>query len=279
MIKTLLKKKVGAFKRSYKARSPLIKVPYIEDNQFLFIAGLHRSGTSILHRLLREHPSTSGFEDTGVGGDEGQHLQTIFPPALKYGGPGRFAFDLHSHLTESSEIIMPENRDKLLCEWGAYYDLSKKVLLEKSPPNLVSSRFLQALFPHTRFVFIVRHPIAVALATKKWTNATIVELLLHWHVAYSVMLMDLPYIKDYIIIRYEDFVETPQVYLDRICDLVDLERFTAQESIVNHNSKYFSLWQQEYSKDRSEIEEIFPLQNSPAEKFGYSLADPYVGAI
>jgi len=276
VINGFLQNSLRAARRIYRKKSPLAHTPHIDNKCILFMGGLHKSGTSILHRLLRAHPSISGFADTGVAEDEGQHLQSVFPPAHRYGGPGEFAFDLRSHLSEDSVLISPDNRDKLLREWGSYYDLSKEVLLEKSPPNLVRSRFFQALFPHTCFVFIVRHPIPVALATRKWTNVSITQLLLHWHVAYSVMSMDLRYIKHYALIRYEDFVESPQAHLDKICDLVEVERFTPLETVANHNPEYYKIWKREYGKDCQVIEGLFPLKQSPMDMFGYSLSEPFV---
>jgi len=50
------------------------------DKKFVFISGLHRSGTSILHRILRSSEGISGFHDTNVPQDEGQHLQSVFNP-------------------------------------------------------------------------------------------------------------------------------------------------------------------------------------------------------
>ena len=136
-------------------RRPLAKTPDISNHTFLFLGGLHRSGTSILHRLLREHSATSGFYNTGVPEDEGQHLQTVFPAAKVFGGPGLFAFYPNVHLCDQSPLVSSINRDQLLREWGAYYDLDKKLLLEKSPPNLVRSRFFQELFPNSKFAFTV----------------------------------------------------------------------------------------------------------------------------
>jgi hypothetical protein len=229
----------------------------------------------VLHRLLREHPCASGFTDTGVPEDEGQHLQSVFPPAHAHGGPGLFAFDLRSHLTEESSLVTPDNRDKLLREWGAYYDLRKQVLLEKSPPNLVRARFFQALFPEACFVFVVRHPIAVALATEKWAKTSIVELLLHWHVAYSIMLADLAHIERYRLMRYEDFVASPRSHLDEICHLIGVDDITPRETVINHNPKYFSIWKQEHAEDRDVIDRLFPA-GGPMEIFGYSFSEPYV---
>lgn len=266
-------------KRVSKRRRPLGQPFCLDRKRFLFIGGLHRSGTSILHRVLREHPSVSGFHNTGVPEDEGQHLQSVFPPANRFkGGPGRFAFDLRSHLTEASELNTPENRENLLRQWGAYYDLTKDVLLEKSPPNLIRSRFIGALFPNAHFVFVIRHPVAVALATKKWSSATVMELLLHWHVAYSLMLADLENLENrYTLIRYEDFINSPQKDLEKICSAMGMPGFFPRESVVGHNSKYLAVWDKEYGVDRQAMKSLFPFKGSPIEIFGYSLDKPYVG--
>ena len=60
------------------------------ERRLLFVGGLHRSGTSLVHRCLTRHPEVTGFSDTGVPEDEGQHLQTLYAPAYAHGGPGRF---------------------------------------------------------------------------------------------------------------------------------------------------------------------------------------------
>ena len=60
------------------------------EHRFVFLAGLHRSGTTLLARLLAAHPEISGFSGTGEPADEGQHLQSVYPAARVYGGPGRF---------------------------------------------------------------------------------------------------------------------------------------------------------------------------------------------
>ncbi|HLB06983.1 MAG TPA: sulfotransferase, partial [Alphaproteobacteria bacterium] len=142
----------------------------MNTHRLVFIGGLWRSGTSALFRCLREHPSVSAFVDTGVPEDEGQHLQTVYPPAGKLGGPGRFGFHRGGHITETSSLVSKANAQKLFDEWARYWDLEKPVLLEKSPPNLIRSRLLNALFPGARFIFVLRHPVAVSLATQKWSR-------------------------------------------------------------------------------------------------------------
>ena len=47
--------------------------------RYVFVCGLHRSGTSLITRSLMDHPEVSGFRDTGAIEDEGQFLQTVLP--------------------------------------------------------------------------------------------------------------------------------------------------------------------------------------------------------
>ena len=75
------------------------------EQRLVFVGGLHRIGTTPLARCLAAHPQISGFEHTGVEEDEGQHLQTVYPPARAHGGPGRFALSAAAHLTETSPLL------------------------------------------------------------------------------------------------------------------------------------------------------------------------------
>lgn len=273
----MLRRLDARLKRYRRRRKPLPQTPEVGDKTFAFIGGLHRSGTSILHRLLAEHPQASGFADTGVAEDEGQHLQSVYQPAHRFGGPGEFALHSDAHLTENSDLISGDNREKLLREWGAYYDLQKSVLLEKSPPNLIMSRFLRVLFPGSRFVFIVRHPLAVSLATEKWSDRTLAQRMLHWHRAYSIMLDDIENRDDCLVVRYEDLVSTPQVTLDRICRLIGLDGFSPAADIDDHNRKYFEQW---LRGGRDEVDcpsAALPMNDGLLERFGYALAEPFVG--
>ncbi len=151
----------------------------VDDHRFVFLAGLHRSGTTLLARLLAAHPDVSGFSGTGVDADEGQHLQTVYPAAKVWGGPGRFGFAPEAHFTE--EQATEEKARKLYEEWAPHWDLARPLLLEKSPPNLLKTRFLQALFPGSSFVVVVRHPIPVSIATAKWRRTRrLGRLFEHW---------------------------------------------------------------------------------------------------
>lgn len=246
-----------------------------DRHKFVFLCGLHRSGTSPLFKILREHPEISGFRDTGVPEDEGQHLQTVFPPAKVFGGAGRFGFAEEAHLTEESNLITTENQQKLFEEWSKYWDLTKPFLLEKSPPSLIKTRFFQALFPDSYFIVLVRHPIAVSLATVKWTGLPLEPLLQHWLCCHRLFEMDRPRLRNVRVVRYEDLIRATEAELKEICRFLGLEWQSAPALDPAGNDRYFMEWRT-MSGDgnrRQLFRDIVAKYEEQVRAHGYSLVD------
>jgi adenylate kinase family enzyme len=109
----------------------------------------------------------------------GQHLQTVYPIRRKFGGPGKFARKRDAYMDEQHRLVSDRNAERIMNDWGPYLDLSKRYIVEKSPPNIIPSRFLQALFPQSKFVFTLRHPLVVSYATQKWAKTSIKALMNH----------------------------------------------------------------------------------------------------
>ncbi|MCK5057421.1 MAG: sulfotransferase [Candidatus Aminicenantes bacterium] len=265
---------LGAFKLPGKKIQRAAK-----KHKFLFIAGLHRSGTTVLADCLREHPRISGFENTGLPKDEGQFLQTVFPIALKYGGPGKFGFSKEMHLTERSPLLTEENRDKLFREWSQHWDLSKPILLEKSPPNILKTRFLQAMFPGSYFIVIIRHPVANAYANQKWSETSIYSLLEHWITCHRVFYRDREHLKNVFLLKYEDFVKDPDRYLREIYGFLGIEGQTRTVAVRKEiNKAYFARWQAVIDKHNRLKKILRRFKYRALEKkiksFGYSLYKP-----
>lgn len=254
-----------------------------ELSRHVFVGGLHRSGTTPLARWLAEHPKISGLADTGAPEDEGQHVQTVYPAAASFGGPGTFAFSSAAHLTERSPLASPESRERLDAEWGRYWRLERPVLLEKSPPNLVRTRFLQALYPDASFIIITRHPGAVAMATRKWAgplrNVRVHTLVRHWLVAHETFVADSHHLRRVLLVRYEDLVGDPPAELARIHRFLGV---TAQAIDVpartGLNDEYLAAWasnplQHLYSGA------IARRAERRARVFGYSLLDWHASPV
>jgi hypothetical protein len=211
--------------------------------RFVFAGGLHRSGTTLLARCMAEHPSISGFYGTGVPEDEGQHLQAVYPPGSRFGGPGKFGFDPEAHMTEDSPLVGDQSRREIWHEWSRHWDTERPLLLEKSPPNLIRTRFLQALFPGARFVMLLRHPIAVAEATSKWSHTLPDSLIRHWLVCHETLMADAPRIEHLLVLRYEDLVADLDGRLAEVYRFLGVDPVPAGIAVrAGIDDRYFARW-------------------------------------
>jgi hypothetical protein len=250
-----------------------------DTHSLVFVAGLHRSGTTPLARALAQHPEVSGFSGTGVPEDEGQHLQTVYTTGRDHGAQGRFALDRRSHLDETSPLATPANAARLLEQWAPYWDTTRPVLLEKSPPNLVRLRFLQALFPRASFVVVVRHPVVVALGTKKWARTTSwSDLVENWFVAHERFRADAPHVDRLHTLTYEEFVADPHGSLQAVGAFLGLHGQVPADSISpQRSSGYVATWQGWATSPnpllRRRHQRLCRRFGERAREFGYEMAD------
>jgi hypothetical protein len=96
------------------------------------------SGSTLLWRLLQTSPHVSALPN------EGQYLQ----PVRKIMLPDRW----------NPELKLPWA--KIKDEWHKFWDLEKPLLLDKSVPNLIRAKQIEAAFPGAHFVAMVRDPYA-----------------------------------------------------------------------------------------------------------------------
>jgi len=209
----------------------------------LFIAGLHRSGTSLLENHIA-HRFDVAYLRARVPQNEGQHLEAVTRSEVAFGGPGMFGFDGAMRMAKIDDTASArEMAGNMLKAWAPYMVGDSRVLLEKSPPNLTRLPFLKSLFPQSKFVIVARDPRAVAMATKKWAKTAIRDMMLHWHVCYSEAMKALD--DTCMIVKYEDFCADPTASLKRIGDHAGLlERSHSASDLTppatpeNGNAKY-----------------------------------------
>jgi len=217
-----------------------------DNGRYVFICGLHRSGTSVLGRNIARMENCTGFEDTGAIEDEGQFLQDVYPISKVYGGAGKFGFDPRAHLTETSPLFTPENSVKLRQSWERYWDHNKPIRVEKTPGNLLKTRFLQAAFPNSYFIVIRRHPIPVSMASQNWkiTFAPLHTLFDHWLHCHAVFDEDKNYLKHVYELNYEDYVLNPDKYHREIAQFIGsaVPENAMKEVTGVYNRKYLSRW-------------------------------------
>mmetsp|Transcript_40754 Transcript_40754/g.68253 ORF Transcript_40754/g.68253 Transcript_40754/m.68253 type:complete len:410 (-) Transcript_40754:254-1483(-) len=243
----------------------------LQNHTTVMIGGPHRGGTSILWKCLREHSDIASFGETdGSRADEseGMFIQDVYPrwgigqqtasmlqgaqvPIQSkidrgIGGLGVYALSPEAliHLTEDNHRVTPENQAKILNSFGYHWNLTKRILLEKTPPNAVMSRFLQALLnvgnsgwdgkspkatggeSVVRFVFISRDPLANAMAHDALADVVGINfrlLLNNWLAVHEYLMADVDHLQYVKVIRLEDFVKSPAAHLTTIWEWMGLE--------------------------------------------------------
>jgi hypothetical protein len=212
-------------------------------HRFVFIGGMPRSGTSAIYQLVGSHPKISRLTNTDMPEDEGQWLQDIYPTGEALGAPGRFGLHPQSRMTETSPEVA-EARERLFDAWAPYWDLTKPVLCEKSPSNIARSRFLQAVFPESRFIFVSRHPVAYSLAIRKWDYKIPVSTTIrNWLTCYRYLDEDAPHLKRHLMIRYDDLLRDPVGTTRKMEEFLDVgPGMDTSIFRTGHSERYYKSW-------------------------------------
>jgi hypothetical protein len=145
-------------------------------------------------------------------------------------------------------------------------------------------RFLQALFPGSSMVMMLRHPIAVACATRQfgrarrmWKRMSFSSLIEHWLHCHELMLEDASAIDRLLVVRYEDFVASPDERLTDVYRFAGVEpRPSGLHVRTGINDGYFRRWSvaRHSPGTGSDIERAMEELEARVGRFGYSLQRP-----
>ena len=225
-------------------------------DRFIFICGLHRSGTTLLERLLVSKFELSCLR-ASVPESEGQHMQNVYSAGKEFGGVGRFA--LNAEMQHELDTLTDYKRhfSDIMARWNNFIVGSSNVLIEKSPPNLTKIGWLRRVFNNAKFLILTRDPRAVSAATQKMakTQTSLPEMMLNWNAAYSLAKKDFM-CSDCYYVKYEDICESTDIILDNIASFANIEyrkhelplesRFC---NITNTNNKYITMHASNYYGD------------------------------
>ncbi|PRY93737.1 sulfotransferase family protein [Hasllibacter halocynthiae] len=193
------------------------------DPRYVFVGGLHRSGTTLMADCLEAHPAVRGLPPSLAPEGEGVFFQGAIPHDALAGVPGEWAEDPAMHMVEGGPWDRPEVAGRLRADWDRWYPKGGSWRVEKSPVNLLRARLYQQLLPASQFVFVVRHPVASARATAKWSARGEAALLRHWAHAHSVWAGDVPRLHNWMVVRLEDLCADPRRELARLFAFLRLD--------------------------------------------------------
>ena len=168
--------------------------------------------------LAPSHPATAPLPETHVPQNEGQHLQSVYPPTNQLRGVFQYAFRKAARITDSSKLVTAENRRALLDAWSPFWRMTASRLVEKSPRHSTMTRFLQAIFAPAPSLFVatIRHPLACGhYHWGKLLKKGKVErmrsdcgemYIAHWLRVYDVLLEDMKYLDKVRMVHFELFM-------------------------------------------------------------------------
>ena len=206
-------------------------------HRYVFVGGLHRSGTSLVARLIATLPGVAAITNAPVPENEGVYLQGAIPHTALHGRPMHFATDPEQHLVEGCAFDRLEVRTRIEADWAPWF-ATAPWRVEKSPPNLTRMRLYQQLFPLAQFVVVIRHPEAVAAATRKWVERDLPAMVDHWLDAHERVAGDLPRLHSVLTLRYEDLVADPGRAMAMLAAFLDLEPVPLPEDVRDGNADY-----------------------------------------
>ncbi len=189
----------------------------------IIILGFKRSGTSLLRVILNSHPAIA----------IGPEIKFMQVASKKYPGTleefirisERDAKDFeYSKETLQKIYNAGSSADELLRNWCIEYKnrSSKKIWGDKTPQNFKYLKLLSEKFPDSLYVHIVRHPYDVMISSKKRKQYHGLHTILAWFVSnWKVKFINR---KNYIFLKYEDFVKDTEVYVDKILERLDVEK-------------------------------------------------------
>jgi len=247
------------------------------DHQLVFVGGLNRSGASRLTSMLGSHPLVSMLRPSGRG-QEAEELQRLFDAASAEAGPDTSTRSPAMRLTETSPACRSATAEELWRLWQPHWDLSKKVLVERSAFNLLRARFLQGLFPDASFIMVIRHPIAVLESAGKGSNGSHSSGLERWVAAYEALEEDAPHLDRLLIVRYERLFADGEGEYRRMLEFLDLPWAPAVTELrLGGNDAYYRSFVGT-ALTRSKRRSLRDF-GTDVERFGYLLRPPFVPAM
>jgi hypothetical protein len=182
---------------------------------WLFILGVNNSGTTLLTNLLKAHPEICALPA------EGQLLTESLPRPDRLGVVRIWTRRMDVFRWTEENDPTPALQAKL--DWLGHLPCAPGIILEKSPPNTLRSRWLQAFFRPSRFIAMIRSPFAVCEGMRRRQGYGLEASAAHWATANRCLLDDLTHLERKMFLTYEDVVANPLSQLDSIRHFLGLQ--------------------------------------------------------
>ncbi|WKN41969.1 sulfotransferase family protein [Tunicatimonas pelagia] len=267
----------------------------------IFIVGMPRSGTKLLRTLLNQHSkiSISSVETHFIPYlyEKFDHQCPEYPQGMKafYDELAKTPFfrdtkrrgkflDKATWLAAASEFSGWADLFEFLLRFYGSKPSMNTVFGDKTPSYVTKMRILkQEIFPHAKFIHIIRDPRDCCLSAKKLWGKNPLLFADVWHQSVKQARTDAALFADsYLEIQYEALLDQPEKILRQICQFVGISyqaaMMTLNKSAENHgdakNAKQIvGSNKKKYQAELSQavIKRIEEITFPSATKSGYSL--------
>lgn len=195
----------------------------------LFIFSLPRSGSTLLQRMLMSHSKISSVAEPWL----------LLPLVYMYRSEGLLADysqtacsqaldDLVTNTKGGMTVYHRAIREYAATVYEAIADEGSEYFLDKTPRYYKVISDVVTIFPDAKFIFLFRNPVHVyASIINTWNDGTFKRLWGNWCDLYEGPILLSKGIEKVnnraLAIRYEDLVREPQVYLENICQYLDID--------------------------------------------------------
>ena len=176
-----------------------------KDNQFLFILSPPFCGSTLLTEIISTSKNVSCNNNLGLR--EGQHLPKVHNLLFT-----------ENRWDPNKEIDW--NRIKKI--WNKYWDRSKSVLLEKSPPNICRANDIDKVFSNSKYICLLRNPYAQIQSNIRRYN-TDLESATKKYISYlKFQKNNIETLENTLVMFYEELADNPSKAKKKISNFLPL---------------------------------------------------------
>jgi hypothetical protein len=176
-----------------------------KENQYLFILSPPFCGSTLLTEILSTSKNVSCNNNIGLR--EGQHLP------------------------EAHDLLFTKNRwdpnkeidwNRIKKIWSKYWDRSKPILLEKSPPNICRANNIDKVFSNSKYICLIRDPYAQIQSNIRRYN-TDIKVAAEKYISYlKFQKKNIENLENTLVISYEELADNPSNAKEKISTFLPL---------------------------------------------------------
>jgi hypothetical protein len=194
----------------------------MDEHQYLFILCSHSSGSTALWRLLQTSAQVSALPV------EGQFIESVGPLMRK------------TPWNPQEPLPWPA----IKAEWEKVWDMSRPILLEKSPPHLIRAQAIEQAFPNAHFIVMVRNPYAYCEGTKRRgrtglgykRDASYAQIAAGWIRENQFQMENLQHLQRAVCLTYEELADQPAAAAEKVLAFMPaLERLDIEAAHLIHS--------------------------------------------